>query len=97
MSASKFIHYFSSPPAAFGFWPSTPPDNITLTPAHRKADQSLSEFDTGIDTATHATLNIEQLISHLSIALVDTVSSLPDFEGGVIPVSEVCEFHLQDP
>ena len=47
MSASKLIHYFSSHPAAFGFWASTPPDNITLNSANRKADQSLSDFQTG--------------------------------------------------
>ena len=33
MPASKLIHYFPSHPAAFGFMSSTPPDNITLTPA----------------------------------------------------------------
>ena len=33
----------------------------------------------------------EQLICHLKIALVDTLSSLPDSERGVIPVSEVHE------
>ena len=41
MSASKLIRYFSSHLAAFGFWASTPPDNITLNSANRKADQSL--------------------------------------------------------
>ena len=35
MSASKFIHYFSSHPA--GFPSSTPPDNITLNSANRKS------------------------------------------------------------
>ena len=44
MSASKLIHYFSSHPAAFGFQASTPPDNITLNSANRKADQSLLDF-----------------------------------------------------
>ena len=42
MSASKLMCYFSSHPAAFGFLASTPPDNITLNSANRKADQSLS-------------------------------------------------------
>ena len=76
MSASKLIHHFSSHPATFA----TPPDHITLTPANRKADQSLSEFETGICAADHATLDMEQLISHLRVALVDTISSLPDSE-----------------
>ena len=40
---------------------------------------------------SHATLDIEQLISCLWVALVDTISSLPKAEGIVIPVSEVCE------
>ena len=43
----------------------------------------------------HATLDTEQLISHLQVALVDTLSSLPEAEGDVIPVSEVCELLLQ--
>ena len=41
MSASKLIHYFSSHPASFEFQASTPPDNISLNSANRKADQSL--------------------------------------------------------
>ena len=44
---------------------------------------------------THATLDIEQLISHLQVAPVDTLSSLPEAEGDVIPMSEVCELLLQ--
>ena len=95
MSASKLIHYFSSHPAAFGFWASTPTDNITLNSANRKADQSLSDFQTGLGATAHATLDTEQLISHLWVALVDTLSSLPNAEGGVIPVSEVCELPLR--
>ena len=95
MSASKLIQYFSSHPAAFGFWASTPPDNISLNLANRKVDQSLSDFQTGISPAAHATLDIEQLISHLQVALVDTLSSLPEAEGDVIPVSEVHELLLQ--
>ena len=62
MLASKLIHYFSSHPVAFGFWASTPRDNISLNSANRKADQSLSDFQT---STTHATLDTEQLISHL--------------------------------
>ena len=95
ISASKLIHYFSSHPAAFGFWASTPPDNTTLNSANRKADQSLSDFQTGVGATAHATLDMEQLISPLQVALVDTLSSLPDAEGGVIPVSEVCELLLK--
>ena len=38
---------------------------------------------------------MEQLISHHRVALVDTLSSLPDAEGGVIPVSELCELLLK--
>ena len=95
MSTSKLIHYFSSHPAAFGFWASTPPDNIRLNSANRKVDQSLSDFQTGLGAAAHATLDTEQLISHLQVALVDILSSLPEAEGDVIPVSEVCELLLQ--
>ena len=95
MSVSKLIHYFSSHPAAFGFWASTPPDNISLNSANRKVDQSLSDFQTGLGATAHATLDTEQLISCLQVALVDTFSSLPDDEGDVIPVSEVRELPLQ--
>ena len=65
MLASKLIHYFSSHPAAFGFWASTPPDNISLNSANRKADQSLSDFQTGVGATAHATLDMEQLMSSL--------------------------------
>ena len=95
MSASKLICYFSSHPVAFGFWSSSPPDNITLTSANRKADQFPSYFQTGSSAAAHATLDTEQLISHLSIALVDTFSSVPNSEGGIIPASEVHELLLK--
>ena len=95
MSVSKLIRYFSSHPAAFGFWASTPPANITLNSANRKVDQSLSDFQTGLGATAHATLDTEQLISYLQVALVDTLSSLPEAEGDVIPVSEVHELLLQ--
>ena len=90
MLASKFVYYFSSHPVAFGFWSSTPPDNITLHPANKEADQSLLAVQTCIGVAAHVTLDIEQLISH-SVTLVDTIFSLQDSEGRVIPVSEWCE------
>ena len=95
MSASKLIHYFSSHPEVIRFWSSTPPDNITLTSANRKAYRSLSDLQTGVGAAAHATLDTEQLISHLRVALIDTLSSQPDAEGGVIPVSGVCELLLK--
>ena len=69
----------------------TPPDNITLSSANRKADQSLSDLQMGVGAAAHATLDTEQLISHLRVALLGTLSSLPGSEGGIIPVSEVCD------
>ena len=43
----------------------------------------------------HATLHMEQLISYLWVALFNTLSSLPKAEGGVIPVSKVCELLLR--
>ena len=95
ISASKLIHYFSSHPAAFGFQASTPPDNISLNSANRKADQSLSDFQNGIGATAYATLDTEQLISCLQVALVDNLSSLPTAEGNVIPVSEVYELLLR--
>ena len=65
-----------------------------MNSANRKVDQSLSDFQTGLGATAHATLDTEQLISHLQVALVDTLSSLPEAEGDVIPVSEVCELLL---
>ena len=56
---------------------------------------SLSDFQTGLGATAHATLDTEQLISHLQVALVDTLSLLPEAEGDVIPVSEVRELLLQ--
>ena len=94
MLASKLIHYFSSHPAAFRFSSSTPLDNITLSSANRKVGQSLLDLQTDVGAAAHATLDTEQLIPHLRISLLDTVSSLPDSEGGIIPVSEVHDLLL---
>ena len=48
-----------------------------MMPANRKADEILSEFQTGIGAFAHATLNMEQLISHLRVALLILFSSLP--------------------
>ena len=95
MSASKLICYFSIHPAAFRLKSLTPPDNITLTSANRKADQSLSDLQTGVGATAHATLDTQQLISCLRVALLDTLSSLPDSEGGIILVSEVNELPLR--
>ena len=97
MLASQLIHihYFSSHPAAFGFQSFTPPDNITLTSVNRKADQNLSDLQTGVGAAAYATLDTEQLMSCLGVALVDTLSSLPDSEDGIILVSEVCNLLLK--
>ena len=66
-----------------------------MNSAYRKADQSLSDFQTGVGAAAHATLDTEQLTSPLWVTLVDTLSSLPEVQGGVIPVSEVCELLLR--
>ena len=38
---------------------------------------------------------MEQLISCLRVALVDTISSLPNSEGGFVPVSEVNELLIK--
>ena len=91
VSDSKLICYFSSHLAAFGFQSTPPPDNITLHPANRKADQSLSEFQTSTGAAVHATFSMEQLISHVRAAFVDTISFLQISEGGAISVSELHE------
>ena len=94
MSTSKLIPYFSSHPAAFGFQASTPPDNISLNSANRKVDQSLRFSDW---SGCHCTCYSWHRATyfHLQVALVDTLSSLPEAEGDVIPVSEVCELLLQ--
>ena len=95
MLASKLIHYFSSHPADFRFQSLTPLNNITLTSANRKVDQSLSNLQTGVGAAAHSTLDTDQLISCLRVALLHTLSSLPGSEGGIIPVSEVYELLLK--
>ena len=50
---------------------------------------SLSDFQTGIGVAAHATLDTEQLISHTWAALVDTGASLWGSNGGDVTVSEI--------
>ena len=64
-----------------------------MNSANRTDGQSL-DFQTGVGATAHATLDMEQLFSCLWVALVDTLSSLPEAEGGVIPVSEVHELLL---
>ena len=59
ISTCQLICYFFSPPAAFGFWASSPLDNINLNPGH-----SLSNFKAGISAAVYVTLETKQLISH---------------------------------
>ena len=43
----------------------------------------------------NATFDMEHLISHISVVLVDTISSLLDSEGGIFPVSEVHELLIK--
>ena len=66
-----------------------------MNPANRKADQSLSEFQSSFGAASFDTLDMEQLISQLRVALVDTISSLHDSEVGVKPVSKVPELLMK--
>ena len=61
---------------AFKFWASTPLDNIILNVTNMKADKWPSAFQSSISTVAHATLETEQLISHIRTANVDTVTSL---------------------
>ena len=88
-NVSFLVDLFSSYPAAFGFLASLPVDNMTLNPANKRTDQSLYDFQTGIGVVAHATLDTEQLISHSRTALVDTITSLQGFDGGLIAASEV--------
>ena len=83
MSAPKLIHYLSSNPAAFGFQASLPTDYITLNPTNKRIGQSLSDFQTGIGAAAHATLSTGKLTSHTRCALVYTVASLQGSVSGV--------------
>ena len=86
MSLSELISHFSSHPTKAGFWSSSPPDNITLNPANEKTDQSLPDFQTCIGVVAHATLDIEQVISHARTALIDTIAFVQDSDWAVIPV-----------
>ena len=65
---------------AFQFQSSSPPGFITLNPANKKTDQTLS-----------TPLDMEQLIYHTRIALVDTIASLQDSAWGMIPIAEMHE------
>ena len=65
--------------------------NITLNPANKKTDESMSDFQTGIGAVVHATLGTKQLMSHTTAAFVDTIGSLQDSERGVISVPDVHE------
>ena len=78
--------FISSHSAAHGFWALAPP--IVFIPAN-KTDQSLSDFQIGIIATAHATLEIEELVSQMRSAIMDTITSLQGDDGEVIPVLEV--------
>ena len=92
MLVSKLNQYFLATQQCFGS--SLQHHQITspewILPIGRLIRVS-QNFQTGIGVATHATLSMEQLISYMRVALVDTISSLQDSEGRDISVSEVCE------
>ena len=66
-----------------------------MNPDNKKMDQSLSDFQTGFGVTAHATLDMKQLISHTRTALVYTITSLQDCDGGVLPVQEVLELLIK--
>ena len=66
-----------------------PPDDITLNHSNKKVDQGLSDFQTGIGEAVHASLDREQLISHTRAVPVLAVISLQGSDGRVITSSNV--------
>ena len=92
MSASKLICYSFNHPATFRFQSSTPPDNITLISANRKADESirLSDWHWCCCSCYSLTWSSSFLSSGLPLLII--FSSVPDSEGGVIPMSKVCEY-----
>ena len=91
MAASRLIHYFSSHMAASGFQASSSHNNISMNPGNKKTYQCLSDFQTGICAAAHATLDTEQLISCTRASLVDAIASLQGSDGRVISVLGVHE------
>ena len=84
MSASELICCFFSHSVAFEFWDSTPQDNITLNPDDKKTDQSLSDFQTGIATTTHATSETDCICWYHCL--------LQASDRGIIPVTEMHGF-----
>ena len=87
MSVYNLFCYFSSLLAAFGFPDSSPPDNIILNPVNKEIGHILSDFQTVIGFAAHATLDID----NTRAALVDTIASLQGADGSIIAASEVHE------
>ena len=53
-----------------------PPDNISVIPANKQNDESLSDFLTGTGTTAHSTLDTDHLTSHSKAVLVDTPASV---------------------
>ena len=60
-----------------------------MNAANRKTDQSISDFQTGIATASQDTLKMEQLILCVKTVIMDITTSLKDSDGEITPVSEV--------
>ena len=91
MSACKLIPYYSSHTTSAGLLAIFSPDKFTLNHNNKKTYQSLSDFQTGIGVAAHATLDTEHRISHTRIAFGDITVFLQGSDGGDITVSEVHE------
>ena len=66
---------------------------MALHLAIMKADWGLTELQTGIGTAAHATLGSEQVISSMRVLLVDTNSWVQNSECRALSVSEGCITH----
>ena len=99
MSASKLIllsFKFSCSIWIPGF-SSTPLYNIVLNDFNKKADQSPLNLPTSIGASSHSTLEMEKLMSHMKIAIMDVITILWDSDEEVVPDSEIhdllCKIH----
>ena len=59
-----------------------------MNAANKKTDQSLLDFKTGISAAVHATTVIDQLMSYMWNAIMDSFTSFQDSDRIVIPILE---------
>ena len=89
VSASKLVKYFTSANQAFGFRAPSAPDGLSLDKSKKAEETKLSEFQTMLGAAAHASVEAEQLVSRLCRSISNLDSILDGPPGQTVETAEV--------